>query len=127
LYRGFVQNGVELPDRALPHAPNWQAAVNATWRDPRGPYARLDVTGMGAFYYDLPPNETRSQAYGLVNGKLGWQNQRYEIYVWGRNLLNKNYTVRGFYFGDEPPDFPNKLYTQLGEPRNWGVHVTVQY
>jgi iron complex outermembrane recepter protein len=127
LYRGFVQNGVELPDRALPHAPDWQAAVNATWRDPRGPYARLDVTGMGAFYYDLPPNETRSHAYGLVNGKLGWQNQRYEIYVWGRNLLNKDYTVRGFYFGDEPPDFPNKLYTQLGEPRNWGVHVTVQY
>ena len=127
LYRGFVQNGVELPDRALPHAPGWQAAVNATWRDPRGPYARLDVTGMGAFYYDLPPNETRSQAYGLVNGKLGWQNQRYEIYVWGRNLLNRDYTVRGFYFGDEPPDFPNKLYTQLGEPRNWGVHVTVQY
>jgi outer membrane receptor for ferric coprogen and ferric-rhodotorulic acid len=127
LYRGFVQNGVELPDRALPHAPDWQAAVNATWRDPRGPYARLDVTGMGAFYYDLPPNETRSQAYGLVNGKLGWQNQRYEIYVWGRNLLNRDYTVRGFYFGDEPPDFPNKLYTQLGEPRNWGVHVTVQY
>jgi iron complex outermembrane recepter protein len=127
LYRGFVQNGVELPDRALPHAPDWQAAVNATWRDPRGLYARLDVTGMGAFYYDLPPNETRSQAYGLVNGKLGWQSQRYEIYVWGRNLLNKDYTVRGFYFGDEPPDFPNKLYTQLGEPRNWGVHVTVQY
>ena len=127
LYRGFVQNGVELPDRALPHAPNWQAAVNATWRDPRGPYARLDVTGMGTFYYDLPPNETRSQAYGLVNGKLGWQSRRYEIYAWGRNLLNRDYTVRGFYFGDEPPDFPNKLYTQLGEPRNWGVHVTVQY
>jgi iron complex outermembrane recepter protein len=127
LYRGFVQNGVELPDRALPHAPDWQAAVNATWRDPRGPYARLDVTGMGAFFYDLPPNETRSNAYGLVNGKLGWENRRYEAYLWGRNLLNKNYTVRGFYFGDEPPDFPNKLYTQLGEPRNFGVHFTARY
>ena len=127
LYRGFVQNGVELPDRALPHAPDWQAAVNATWRDPQGPYARVDVTGMGSFFYDLPPNETRSNAYGLLNGKLGWQNRRYEAYLWGRNLLNKNYTVRGFYFGDEPPDFPSKLYTQLGEPRNFGVHFTARY
>ena len=128
LYRGFVQNGVELPDRALPHAPDWQAAVNATWRDPRGPYARLDVSGMGAFYYDLPPNETRSRPYGLVNAKVGWQNRRcYEVYLWGRNLLNKDYTVRGFYFGDEPPDFPNKLYTQLGEPRNFGLHLTARY
>jgi iron complex outermembrane recepter protein len=126
-YRGFVQNGVTLPDRALPHAPPWQAAINATWRDPRGPYARIDVTGMGSFLYDLPPNYTRSNAYGLVNGKLGWQTPRWEAYLWGRNLLDKNYTVRGFYFGDEPPDFPNKLYVQLGDPRNWGVHLTVNF
>jgi outer membrane receptor protein involved in Fe transport len=126
-YHGFVQNGVTLPDRALPHAPPWQAAVNATWRDPRGPYARLDVTGMGSFFYDLPPNDTRSSAYGLVNGKLGWDTSRWEVYLWGRNLLDKNYTVRGFFFGNEPPDFPNKLYVQLGEPRNWGVHFTARF
>jgi iron complex outermembrane receptor protein len=118
---------VELPDRALPHAPPWQAAINATWRDPRGPFARLDVTGMGAFFYDLPPNWTRSNAYGLVNGKLGWGTESWEAYLWVRNLLDKNYTVRGFYFGDEPPDFANKLYTQLGEPRNWGVHFTIRF
>ncbi len=126
-YHGFVQNGVTLPDRALPHAPPWDAALNATWRDPRGPYARLDLTGMGSFFYDLPPNWTRSNAYGLVNAKVGWDTKRWEAYLWGRNLLDKNYTVRGFYFGDEPPDFPNKLYTQLGEPRNWGVHLTVRF
>jgi outer membrane receptor protein involved in Fe transport len=126
-YHGFVQNGVTLPDRALPHAAPWQAALNATWRDPRGPYARLDLTGMGPFFYDLPPNDTRSSAYGLVNGKLGWETARWEAYFWGRNLLDKNYTVRGFYFGNEPPDFPNKLYVQLGEPRNWGVHFTLRF
>jgi iron complex outermembrane recepter protein len=126
-YHGFVQNGVTLPDRALPHAPPWQAAVNVTWRDARGPYARLDVTGRGSFFYDLPPNGTRSSAYGLVNGKLGWDTPRWEMYLWARNLLDKNYTVRGFYFGDEPPDFPNKSYVQLGEPRNWGLHLTVRY
>jgi iron complex outermembrane recepter protein len=126
-YQGFVQNGVEFPDRALPHAPPWQAALHSTWRDPRGPFARLDITGMGAFFYDLPPNSTRSNAYGLINGKLGWGNERAEVYLWGRNLLDKNYTVRGFYFGDEPPDFNNKLYTQLGDPRSWGVHFTIRY
>ena len=126
-YVGFMQNGMELPGRELPHAPDWQAALNATWRDLRGPYARLDVTGMGAFYYDLPPNDTRSSPYALVNAKLGWMTERWEAYLWCRNIMNKDYTVRGFYFGDEPPDFPNKLYTQLGEPRNFGVHLTVRF
>jgi iron complex outermembrane recepter protein len=127
VYHGFVQDGAVLPDRALPQAPGWQASLNATWRDPRGPYARIDVTGMGSFYYDLPPNETRSTAYGLLNAKLGWDWHGFEVYVWGRNLFNKDYTVRGFYFGDEPPDFDSKLYTQLGEPRNWGVHFAAHF
>jgi len=127
LYRGFVQNGVLFPDRALPHAPAWQGSLSATWTDPRGPFARLDITGMGAYLYDMPPNWTRSHSYGLVNAKLGWRSGPYELYVWGRNLLNKDYTVRGFYFGDQPPNFPNTLYTQLGDPRNAGVHLTYNF
>ncbi len=127
LYSGFMQDGVLFPNRSLPHAPDWQGAVNATWRDPRGPYARLDLTGMGAFYYDLPPNNTRSSPYELVNGKLGWETARYEVYLWGRNLFNRDYTVRGFYFGDVPPNFPNEVYTQLGEPRNFGVHFSAKF
>jgi hypothetical protein len=32
--------------------------------------------------------------------------------------------VRGFYFGNEPPDFPNKLYVQRGDPRAFGLTVS---
>jgi len=128
-YHGFVQDGEALPDRALPHAPSWQAAVSATYRDPRGPFARVDVTGMGSYYFDLPPNPTTSRPYGLVNGRIGWQVERWSASLWGRNLLDKKYAVRGFYFSDTPQDFladppVNRLYTQLGDPRAWGVNVS---
>jgi iron complex outermembrane receptor protein len=128
-YHGFVQNGEVLPDRALPNAPSWQAAVSAIYRDPRGPFARVDVTGMGSYYFDLPPNWTTSKPYGLVNGRIGWQAVRWSASVWGRNLLDKKYPVRGFYFSDVPQDFlasppVNRLYTQLGDPRAWGVNVS---
>jgi len=126
-YSGFVQNGVTLPDRALPHAPDWQGAVHLDWQDPRGPFARIDVTGLAGFYYDMPPNPTRSSSYGLVNGKFGWRSGRLEVALWIRNALNKDYRVRGFFFGDEPPDFTNKLYTQLGDPRNVGVQLVAGF
>jgi iron complex outermembrane recepter protein len=131
-FEDFVQQGASgstllSESRELANAPRWQAALNATIRDPRGAFARLDVTGMGSFYFDLPPNSTRSHAYGLLNGKLGWERERWAAYLWGRNLLNKNYAVRGFFFGDEPPDFNNKLYVQLGDPRIWGASVTVKF
>ncbi|HWM66512.1 MAG TPA: TonB-dependent receptor [Steroidobacteraceae bacterium] len=129
-YHGFIQDEALLPDRALPNAPSWQAAVSATYRDPRGPFARVDVTGMGSYYFDLPPNFTTSKPYGLVNGRLGWQAQRWSASVWGRNLLDKKYPVRGFYFSDTPQDFladppVNRLYTQLGDPRAWGVNASL--
>jgi outer membrane receptor protein involved in Fe transport len=113
--------------RELANAPHWQAAVNATYRDPRGPFARVDVTGMGGYYFDLPPNATTSKPYGLVNAKLGWETPHWCAYLSGRNLLDKRYPVRGFYFGDVPPNFPSDVYIQLGAPRTWVATVTAKF
>jgi iron complex outermembrane recepter protein len=131
-FEDFVQQGADgttllSVSRELANAPHWQAAVNATYRAANGAFARLDLTGMGSYYFDLPPNETRSSAYGLVNAKVGWERARWSAYLWGRNLLNKNYPVRGFFFGDEPPDFNNKLYIQLGDPRTFGASVRYSF
>jgi outer membrane receptor protein involved in Fe transport len=131
-FEDFMQQGatgatVVPVSRELPDAPHWQAAVNATYRDPRGPFARLDATGMGGYYFDLPPNFTTSRPYGLLHGKVGWETARWSAYLSGRNLLNKRYPVRGFYFGDVPPNFPNEVYIQLGDPRTWLASVSVNF
>jgi outer membrane receptor protein involved in Fe transport len=131
-FEDFVQQGPTgamtlSVSRELADAPHWQTAVNATYRDPRGPFARVDVTGMGGYYFDLPPNETKSSPYGLLNGKIGWETARWSAYLSGRNLLDKRYPVRGFYFGDVPPNFPTELYVQLGDPRTWLVSVSAKF
>jgi outer membrane receptor protein involved in Fe transport len=131
-FEDFVQQGVSgttilSVSRELANAPHWQAAVNATYRDPRGPFARIDATGMGGYYFDLPPNETTSKPYGLLHAKIGWETPRWSAYLSGRNLLNKRYPVRGFYFGDVPPNFPNEVYVQLGDPRTWLASVSVNF
>ena len=38
-----------------------------------------------------------------------------------RNATDTDYAVRGFYFGLEPPDFANELYTQAGDGRMAGL------
>ena len=131
-FEDFVQQGASgstllSVSRELPNAPHWQAALNATYRDPRGAFARIDVTGMGGYYFDLPPNATTSRPYGLLNAKIGWETARWSAYLTGRNLLDKRYPVRGFYFGDVPPNFPNELYIQLGDPRTWLASVSVNF
>jgi iron complex outermembrane receptor protein len=131
-FEDFVQQGptgatIASVSRELPNSPHWQAALNATYRDPRGPFARIDATGMGGYYFDLPPNFTTSKSYGLLHGKIGWETARWSAYLSGRNLLNKRYPVRGFYFGDVPPNFPDEVYIQLGDPRTWVASVSVNF
>jgi outer membrane receptor protein involved in Fe transport len=131
-FEDFVQQGSAgtttlSVSRELANAPHWQAAANVTYRDPRGPFARVDVTGMGGYYFDLPPNETTSKPYALLNAKLGWETAHWSAYLSGRNLLDKRYPVRGFFFGDVPPNFPNEVYVQLGDPRTWFASVSVNF
>ena len=47
--------------------------------------------------------------------------------LWGRNLLDERYGVRGFYFGLEPPDYADKLYKTYGDPRQIGVRLTTRF
>ena len=44
-----------------------------------------------------------------------------------RNVLDEIHAVRGFYFGNEPPDFPNERYTRQGDPRQLGVNFEMRF
>jgi hypothetical protein len=44
-----------------------------------------------------------------------------------RNLFDAGYAQRGFFFGNEPPDFPDRLYVQPGDPRQVGVTVNYEW
>jgi len=109
-----------LDGRAQAHAPNYQFSLGAEWHDATGWMSRVDVTGKGSFYFETSSNE-KSSAYQLVNVKIGREQQHWSAYVWARNLFDKRYATRGFFFGNEPPEFTSKLYIQNGDPRQVGV------
>jgi hypothetical protein len=43
------------------------------------------------------------------------------VYAWGLNVFDEDYSQLGFFFGNEPPDFTPKRYTQAGDPRQLGL------
>ncbi|HMN45135.1 MAG TPA: TonB-dependent receptor [Povalibacter sp.] len=122
-YSGYRPEGIDLSDRDQAHAPEYSLSLNATWRSPLGWMARADFSAIDDFYFDVPPNDQRAAAYSLVNLKAGYEAERWSVHLWARNVFDEDYAVRGFYFGNEPPDFGDKRYIQLGEPRQVGVNV----
>jgi len=118
---GFDYNNAPVPSREAPHAPEYQVSLNATWRHPQGWMARVDAYAQDDFYFDIPPNDQKAPGYQLVHLKAGYEAAHWNAYLWVRNVFDEDYVIRGFYFGNEPPLFENKRYTQLGEPRQVGV------
>ncbi len=125
-FEEFVTPQIDLSGRAQAHAPDYTLAAGASYRHPSGIFARVDFSARDAFYFDVSHDQT-SQAYELANAQLGYQTETWSVQLWARNLFDRHYAVRGFYFGNEPPDFPNTLYTRAGDSRQLGVTFDMSF
>jgi outer membrane receptor protein involved in Fe transport len=119
-YRGYRFGDRDLGGRAFAHAPEWKASLGATWRHPAGWMARLDLSGEAGFYFDTS-HDQRAGSRFLAGVRTGFEAERWSIELWAHNLFDERYPVRGFYFGNEPPDFPTRLYLRWGDPRQLGL------
>jgi len=125
-YVGYSDGARDLDGRAWAHAPAWKYSISASWTHPQGWFLRADVGGQDAFYFDAS-HDQRSRPYTLANLGGGLRADRWSVELWLRNAFDERYPVRGFYFGNEPPDFPEKLYVRLGDPRQAGLTATFTF
>lgn len=125
----FVNSaGDDLSGRDQAHAPRYQFHLAADWAGPRGLFARLETEGRDDFYWSDSHAE-RNSAYELVHARVGWRGERLEVSVFGRNLTDEDYGVRGFGgFGNDPRNgYLTQEYVQLGEPRIVGVSARLGF
>lgn len=122
----YVAGTRVLDGREQAHAPSYTFSLGAEFASAKGWFARADLIGSDAFFFSDSHDQV-SEAYQLLNLKLGYRAQRWQIDAWGRNLTDEVYATRGFFFGNEPPDFPDRLYVQRGAPRHYGVTFRYQF
>ena len=122
-YLGYEADGLDLRGREQAFAPSWQFSAGAGYEHPSGGFVRADLQAQAGFYFSASHNQ-RAGSRELVNLRVGWRHAGWTASLWARNLLDERYAVQGFYFGDEPPDFPVKLYIQNGDPRQLGMTVS---
>lgn len=133
-FEDFVNSaGEDLDGERQAHAPKHQFFVGAEYRPLNGFFGRIELEGRGGFYYSDSrrlsdrPDDLRSDAYTLVNATLGYGRERWDVRLWGQNLGDRDYTIRGFYFRNDPrDDYTERGWFQLGEPRRYGVTLNVR-
>ncbi len=119
--QGFItEEGVDISGRDLAHAPNYQLNSGATWQITDSISAGMQIDAKDGFYYSNS-HQSHSDELFLVHAHVNWQLANWDLSVWARNLTDKDYGIRGFYFGNDPRDeYQPKTYVQLGEPRRVG-------
>jgi len=113
-----------LGNRAVAHAPAYSFQIGAQYQMNDNLNASIRIHGKDEFYYS-DSHDQMSQAYALIDSDISYRVGGVDISIWAKNILDTEYGIRGFYFGLEPPNYPNKLYTQLGDARQLGM--TIRY
>lgn len=108
------RGGGNLSGEEFPFAPRWTLAGGVSWQHPRGWTVDANVSYRSAAFESVL-DQTRRElpGYAFVNGKIGWQNDRYGAFLTARNLFNARnlgYTYLNV-----------RQETQFGEPRVIGV------
>jgi len=83
----------------VPGSPPWSATCEIHYYFPFGSsghrvFSQVEYTHTPAYRLDFS-EYTREEAYGLANLQLGLQgrNDRWRVWLWGRNLLDEDYFI----------------------------------
>ncbi|WP_199610887.1 TonB-dependent receptor [Flocculibacter collagenilyticus] len=125
---GFVTaDGDDKTGREQAHAPGYQYSVGLNYNIREFFYLTLGVEGKDAFFFS-DSHDQKSENINLINLKLAYDLGDVTVSAWARNLMDTDYAVRGFYFGNDPRDgYTSKTYTQLGEPLVYGLTLSYQF
>jgi outer membrane receptor protein involved in Fe transport len=109
------------------HAPAYQYNLGMTYDFIETLSLTLQLDGKDSFYFSNSHNQ-QSDAYELLHANLSYQQGPLTLSLWGRNLLDRDYHVRGFYFANNPNNgWITEPYTQLGEPRVFGLSAKYDF
>jgi len=139
-------NGLSLSGEEQSHAPNYQFNIGVNYQPTDAWLFNISLDGKDEFYFSdtryydydgnesveldeaIPLQDVTSKAMVLLNASISYLADNWQVKLWGRNLTDKDYANRGFYFPNDPRDgYTPKQYTLLSEPLVFGVTVDYQF
>ena len=117
---------VTLGGREQAVSPNYNFNLGIDYSQSNGLFAKFDISGKDDYFYSESHNQ-KSDSYLVSNAEIGLKRNAWSLSAWCKNIFNKSYPVRGFYFGLEPPNYSDKLYIQWSDPKHYGITLSYQF
>ena len=127
-YEDYVNGaGEDLDGRDQAQSPAYHFYLAADYQLADGLRLNVNLEGKDDYYFSAGHAE-RSPSYTLLNSALSYSTDGWDLSLWGRNLADKDYFLRGFSFPNDPRDgYTSTRWTQLGAPRQFGVTAKASF
>ncbi|WP_320044295.1 TonB-dependent receptor [uncultured Desulfobacter sp.] len=103
--------------------PEYTYTLGAQYRWMSGFFSRIEFQGVGDYYLNLD-NSKKQEAYALVNARVGYEGECFEVVLWVKNLFDKEYAVAGASPNSTTRDV---WYGAEGPPLTFGVTFTKRF
>ncbi len=87
--------GANYEDNAIALVPEYDSGLFLEYRNPWGLFARAEVQYIGSMYLDRT-NKDKQEPYTLLNMKIGYEQENWDVYLAAKNLTDKEYVVEGY-------------------------------
>lgn len=99
-----------------PYAPEYTFNAGVVYRASMGWYCGVNVTGTGEVYTDKQNTQGRD-AFALVNGKLGYEAEHFDVYLYGKNIFDEEYDS----------NYSDGLYDLYSKPAEYGLMLAYRF
>ena len=99
----------------LPYAPKYTFNTGMQYRAENGLFLQADLVGYGKTYFDKT-NEGHRDAYVLVNAKIGYETEHFDVYLYGKNIFDTKHDIKNWNGMD--------IYAEPGE---MGVQLVARF
>jgi outer membrane receptor protein involved in Fe transport len=123
----YDDNGTEVSSRELANAPAYTYSARLDYQADNGFFANIEVNGSDAYYESNSHNEKRSE-FAVFNAAIGYRYENWTLTVWGKNIFDREYEKRVFYFANDTPDYTDvKRFEDLANPQQFGATLNYSW
>ena len=118
-YNDYKRGSNDYSGKRVIDVPKTTINLATTYRMDNGFYAGANYSRFGDVYFD---NENdRTQTYDITNVKIGYEEEDFDIYVYGNNVFDEEYKTRAFAIDS------GDWYARSGAPSQFGIALNYRF
>ena len=116
-------SGADYSGNRINFVPELTTTIGAQYKCSFGLLTRIETQIVGDTYFD-EANTVKQQAYAVLNARIGYEQEKYSIFVFGKNLTDQRYFGNALDFG---ADYGGGFFGTPGDPVTFGIGLTGRF